>query len=302
MNSASLKRFYINLGSVIKCTPDEAAQLVTNFNTGTFEFFEGFFANLPTAKLARNSTRKNNVNTTLFIRNNKGARGYYGEVTRNRNGPFVYKLTREKNVNTELERLNYLKMIFKEVIIQCLLMSDDVYGDKVCKIYSVYRIGQDCVFKLEALQMTLKDAGNLRNDSDLNSNSEQIRKFLIELFQILVHFRNRYGFQHLDLHTENIMTNPDLTDIKMIYFGLSTVTIEGQKIGSGTGWSDGYNITSFVLYFKLSKAFSKTLSDLAVLDDDTGPEAYLEGLIAGPYTNVALKAGRRKTRRSLSSI
>jgi len=296
-----LSKFYTNLGLIINTTPEVARLIVMDYNKGDLNFFEGFFANLPTAKLARNGTRKNNVNTTLFIRNNQGAHGFYGEVTRNRNAPFVYKLAKERNVNTELERLHYLKMIFKEVIIQCLLMSDDVYGDKVCKIYSVYRIGQECVFKLEALQMTLRDAGMLRKNSDINSNSEQFRQVLIELFQMLVHFRNRYGFQHRDLHDENVMTNPDLTDIKMIDFGLSVVTIEGQKIGkSEVGWGDGYNIVSSVATFKMSKAFFSTLTALTELYHDTAPEVYLEGLIAGPYTNDVLKAGRRKTRRSLS--
>ena len=49
----------------------------------------------------------------------------------------------------------------------------------------------------------------------------------------------------------------------------------------------------------MSKAFLSTLTALTELYHDTAPEVYLEGLIAGPYTNDVLKAGRRKTRRSL---
>lgn len=126
-----LKKFFENLSSVINTTSEEAERLFTGYRYGDQEFFESFFSRLPTASLVRNNTKNNTVNETITIKNNIGEEGAYGEVTKNRDRPYVYKMFPQK----KMKRLQYLKMLFNEIIIQVLLQSDETYGHCVCKIY-----------------------------------------------------------------------------------------------------------------------------------------------------------------------
>ena len=290
-----LPRYYTNLGLIINRTPEEAEQLVAGYNKGDLDFFEGYFRSLRSANLVRNRTPNVSVNETLFVRNNSAGHGTYGEVTRNRNSPHVYKLFAQKQES----RINFLKMLFKEVIVQTALQDDITYGGYVCRIFNVYRKGNDAILKLEALSVTMLDAFNLLA-VDVNKRSEILRDILVRAFEILIHFRETCGFRHYDLHSQNIMTTADagiVDNLKLIDFGLSYIRIGNVEIGViGERFEDGYNLCSFSkMLGGLSIKMTALLNDLEDLPDETSLTSYLEELRTKPVINVA--GGKRKTRR-----
>jgi len=290
-----LLRYYTNLGLIINVTPEEARALVEGYNKGDLDFFEGYFKKLRSANLVRNRTPNITVNETLFVRNNTAGKGMYGEVTRNRNSQHVYKVFAQLLEN----RINFLKMLYKEVIIQAALQDDVLYGKHVCRIFSVYRKGTDAVLKLEALSMTMLDAFKLLSGGKAD-RSLILRDFLVRVFEALVHFRRLYGFRHYDLHTQNIMTTADadiVNNLKLIDFGLSYIKIGGVEIGTlGGRFEDGFNFCNFAWMMNgFSEKIKTVLNDLQDLPEDTPLELYLETLKTKQVVNA--DGGKRKTRR-----
>ena len=307
-----LPRYYANLGLIINGTPEEARALVEGYNEGDHDFFEGYFAKLKSAKLNRNRLRNNSYNETLFIQNDTAGRGAYGEVSKNRNNPYVYKLIKQPKPfggygtrNTHLQiRTTFLKMLFNEVIVQVALQNDETYGKCICKIYKVYRNGNDAILKLEALQVTMRAAFiqlnvvPINGKSIVNIRSEILRDALVRIFEILIHFRSIYSFRHNDLHTVNIMTTADsglVDNLKLIDFGFSYIKIGIIENGEiGLRKEDAINLCNFSARTQnISSNMIDLLNMLEDLPAEKPLEVYLDKLKTAVVANAA--GGRRKT-------
>jgi len=304
MDKTELATFYSDLATIINVSPDLAVSLIKGFNTDDISFFQPYFDALPTVSFSRNGQPNTTVNNTLYIKDVFAGKGAYGLLEHNRNNPFVYKIINDTSSPLPDERLNYLKNIYKEVIILTLLQNDSLYGRNVSRIYKLYRSGNTCIVKMETLEITLKNFIQIYNDSKaltVKDKTSIMQNILIKIIEILTHFRTKYEFHHYDLHTSNIMTTKTgdiINNIKIIDFGLSYVKIDGVEIGIlGKGFNDCYNL-SFYLLFQASSV-SKKLRDLLEkftdYPDETPPGQFLEELKSANVTNNT--GGKRKTRR-----
>jgi serine/threonine protein kinase len=223
--------FYTNLGSILNITTNESRHLIQMYNTANLEFFERIFTSLPVANPSMYIDNKDSVVFTNAL----------GE-------PYIYKIARDEGS----DRYEYLKELFKEIIIQTLLQSDSKYGHYVCKIYSVYRSGSNCILKLEAVEHTISEVFDVIHTKEVEriarssipsgmpkmkhamalaafmanarrkavatvipaERSLRLRDILVKVIEMLSHFHNKYKFVHNDLHTENIMItgNADMVE------------------------------------------------------------------------------------------
>jgi serine/threonine protein kinase len=288
---------YLTLASILTTTPSLAERLVKEFSSGDQAFFQHYFDALPTAKLARNSTKNNTVNATLFINDRSVGKGAFGLLEKNRSMPYVYKVISDQ----PKERLKHLKSLFREIIIQTLLICDPEYGHYVCQIYKVYKtgIGNTCIFKLERLEVTLRERiQQLNSSGSPEKNTSEVRSVMLEIFKVLAYFRTKYGFYHNDLHLENIMTTNEgpITDIKFIDFGFSTVNFEGINMSKGNSSlnrkSDCLTLIYFLnIYLKnVIPEFTALLSKLLKLPEATPISDYIDLLKP--------TGGKRVTRRN----
>jgi len=147
--------FYSTLESVLNINSEMAKRLVTNFNSGDLPFFETYFNALKTAKLVSSNAKNESVDETLFIDEASIGEGGYGTLYKNRVRPYVYKTIEDYTRVNNKNSLLYLKTNFKEVIIQALLQSDGTYGKHVCRIYKVYKTGNNFIFQIEPLEIAL---------------------------------------------------------------------------------------------------------------------------------------------------
>lgn len=302
MDKTELETFYSELATIINVSPNLAVSLIKGFNTDDISFFQSYFDALPTVSFSRNGQPNATVNNTLYIKDISAGQGAYGLLEHNRNNPFVYKIIND--ASSRDERLNYLKSIYKEVIILTLLQNDSLYGRNVSRIYKLYRSGNNCVVKMETLEITLKSFLQMHNDSKalaIKDKTSIIQNVLIKLFEILTHFRAKYEFYHYDLHTNNIMTTKTgdfVNNIKIIDFGLSYVKIDGVEIGTlGKGFNDFYNLSFYLLFQAsgVSKKLHNLLKKFTDYSDGTPPGQILEELKSANLTNNS--GGKRKTRR-----
>lgn len=214
--------FYTNLGSMLNITTNESRHLIQMYNTANLDFFERIFTSIPIA------------NSSMYIDNNDSVvfMNAFGE-------PYIYKIVRDESS----DRYEYLKELFKEIIIQTLLQSDSKYGHYVCKIHSVYRSGSNCILKLEAVEHTIGEIFDVIHTKEVEriarssipsdmpimkramavaafmanarrkalatvlpaERSLRLRDILVKVIEMLAYFHNKYKFAHNDLHTENIM-------------------------------------------------------------------------------------------------
>ena len=201
----------------------------------------------------------------------------------------------------------YVPNAFKEIVIQTLLQSDPTHGRFICKLHGVFVAApNEIILKLESLPRSYKDyllSGILKMSykrESMVANSNKIKEDLIRLFRILQHFRDAYGFQHYDLHFDNIMVD-DAGEFKLIDFGYETYAqIDGVDVGRhGVGEPDVYRLVRTLRPALVAVPFTaefKTL--LASIEaesyDRTIPlEYYIDKLSA---YSIA-EGGRKKTRR-----
>lgn len=309
MNASEYEQFYKKLGDVLSISPAEAETFINGYSTGDLAFFQGYFGRLPLAKIAFDDKKTEGVET-LFIKGNNIGSGTYGQVAKNRFGPFAYKVPNgpeDPEYASPATVLNYAKGIFKEIIIQALLQSDSEYGKYICHIFKVFRQGPlNVIIKMDQLDKTIQYAYNNRHPAakPMDLKSEELKQILIKLFQILIHFRNKYGFQHLDLHVGNVMTKDHgdrVADMKLIDFGKSAIAINNLTIpGDPEDEPDGFMITNSIrsdikhASNPYSPSFSKMLDTMIALPKSTSLEEYLAIL---SETNLNASKPRR-TRRS----
>jgi serine/threonine protein kinase len=90
---------------------------------------------------------------------------------------------------------------------------------------AVYREGDNCVFQLEPLGITLAKY--------LVSDHKAVVPILVRLVEIISYFKTKYGFSHNDLKLNNVMTGEGnaIGNLKLIDFGLSSIKIGTNEIG-----------------------------------------------------------------------
>lgn len=273
--------FYKNLASLLNTTKPLAKELVTKYNTSSLEFFLSRFAALPSASLVINNVKNDSVNTTLFVEDDSIGAGGFGTVKKNRTQNFVYKTIVDRYPADN--RLQYLKLIFKEVIIQALLQSDVKYGKYICRLYKVWRVSNDVVLQLEPLEITL--------DKYLETaNSEETERLaLVKILQIIGYFKTMYGFSHNDLRLDNVMavkkTNT-IENIKLIDFGLSSINYKGIELGKPSLRRADiqyllYSVSKYleVKYLNIPPTdFPNLIEELLVLPIETPIQTYIDKL------------------------
>jgi serine/threonine protein kinase len=238
-----------SLGSVLNISAVQAAKLLAEFNNGDLGFFQSYFDALPTVKLQTSSAVDISANATFFINEDHIGEGGYGTVYRNRARPYVYKLMNDyKRVNNK-NSFHYLKNNFKEAVIQTILQSDTTYGKYICRLYKVYRDGNNFVFQMEPLETTLEKY--IYENRFVEGRNKILAKALIKIIEIMNYFYVKYGFNHYDLSTSNIMTTKtgDAEKIKLIDFGSSTLEFGGIQIGESGKRNDTVNLFKITWYY-----------------------------------------------------
>lgn len=292
--------FYLTLASVLNTTPERAAQLVADYNKGDLGFFQSYFNGLQSASLEEGEEeKKGESNVTLFVEPDNIGAGAFGVVKRNRTKKYVYKSIGNANYQAD-KRILYLKLIFKEVIIQTLLESDTTYGKHICRIYKVYRNGNSCIFQMESLETTLDKLIDIeeyeKNPEPINS---VVQKVLTKVLEIIKYFNSTYEFCHNDLSTSNIMmpkTGNVLSQVKLIDFGQSSVKIGDIQIGKPLKTRVDHQYLILKLFTTLDinpNDFSKKLEKLLELPADTPIQAYIDNLQEG-----AVKKNKKKTNKN----
>jgi serine/threonine protein kinase len=300
-----MELFYTTLGAVLNTTPEKAETLVTQFGKGDMDFFQSYFEELPSAKLEEGDEKNTSVNVTLFVNDNLGSGGY-GSVKRNRNKQFAYKIVPDRE--SSAKRLLYLKSIYKEAIIQTLLQCDPKYGKYICKLFKVYKVGNDCVFQVEIIQTTFEqyfrsfEESYMEDPAPLNAT---VLKVAVKVLEILNHFRTKYGFNHNDLSLSNIMTAKQgntAEQLKLIDFGKSSVKFGNIEIGKPlqTRIDTQYFLSKLWGELDLNTTeFSGLIQTLSELPADTPYKTYVDALQEkkGGKRNKKTRRAKRKTLR-----
>jgi hypothetical protein len=203
-------------------------------------------------------------------------RGAYGTVKPNKSrSQFVYKYMAVQNIDNE-----HIKKLLKEPLINLLLQEDSIGRSSVCKLYKVYcqptyttirnnrgyggldesdyiysrnllgpteekvHTGYELIYKLENLGPPLEQVLRkiFKKKLGPENNLRILTKIYGPLFKALGYLREKYNFEHGDLHYNNLMLekNPFLQDgtldekllrVKMIDFGFSSIDYDSMKIG-----------------------------------------------------------------------
>jgi serine/threonine protein kinase len=285
--------FFSTLESVLNINSEMAQRLVTNFNTGDLPFFEAYFNALPTAKLEHSNVKNGSVDYTLFIDEASIGEGGYGTIYKNRVRPYVYKTMEDYTRVDNKNSLLYLKTNFKEAIIQALLQSDLTYGKHVCRIYKVYKTGNNFIFQIEPLEIELDKYISKHHTED--HLYETMPRVLLKLVEILNYFYVKYGFNHNDMSTSNVMTvktGAIAENLKLIDFGKSTVKFGGIEIGTYAKKRNDtihlYKVIKFYMAEKYRAPFNRIVN--------LSPETPYAVLLAA-FEKINKKGGVRKTRR-----
>jgi serine/threonine protein kinase len=243
-----------SLESVLNITAPQVKTLLTQFNSGDLAFFQTYFNALPTAKIESTNVKNATVNATLFVDETHIGEGGYGTVYKNRNEPYVYKVIDDYKRVENTNSLLYLKTNFKEAIIQTILQSDAAYGKYVCRLYKVYRSGNNFVFRIEPLETTLEKY--IYENRFAESRDETLAKTLLKLIEILNYFYVTYGFNHKDMSLSNVMTvkaGAVAENIKLIDFGKSTVRFGDIQIGELKKRDDTVILYKIIMYYLAEK-------------------------------------------------
>lgn len=307
-----MDEFYKTLAAMIYCTPDEAAALVKGLNMNRWkpEFFTPYIERLPSVTIMYKGYPSYGAyppKKSLTVKDPR-MKGEFSNVFTNTEGPFVYKVL-DRGGYTK-HSVPYVPNTFKEIVIQTLLQSDPTHGRFICKLHGVFVASPDeIILKLENLPRSYKDyllSDVLKRTYKrelIIENSKKIKEDLVRLFRILQHFRDTYGFQHYDLHFDNIMVD-DAGEFKLIDFGYETfAVIDGVDVGRrGVGEPDVYRLVRTLRPALVSVAFTAEFNALlasieAESYDRTIPlEYYIDKLSA---YSIA-EGGRKKTRKRRS--
>ena len=300
MDASYYDRFYRNLGEVMSLSPEDARGFIHGYSTGIDAFFESYFERLPIATMTTGTSSESGAES-LFVKETNIGEGSSGIVMRNRDRPFAYKeRRREKSEPPKM----YFKSIFNEIIIQTLLQNDPTYGMYVCKIFKVFRKKDEysIFIKMEQLTETLEQRYRVIPFDKMYSSSEKLKKILIKLFTILIHFRDTYGFQHLDFHTGNIMIAPHegdiLSNLKIIDFGLSKIEISDITIPGGSGHKDGKTMMESMLdtIKDINHSFKTLLVTLQRLPSETPLETYRLAIVEETSPSGGKRRYRKQTK------
>ena len=279
-----------SIESVLNITATQVKTLLTQFNSGDLEFFQTYFNALPTAKIESTNVKNATVNATLFVDETHIGQGGYGTIYKNRSEPYVYKVIDDYKRVENTNSLLYLKTNFKEAIIQTLLQSDANYGKYVCRLYKVYRSGNNFVFRIEPLETTLEKY--IYENRFEESRDETLAKALLKLIEILNYFYVTYGFNHYDMSLSNAMTVKAGTvaeNLKLIDFGKSTVRFGEIQIGESGKRSDTVNLYKNIMYY-LAEKDRKPFAKIVKQPPET-PIGTLSGILyAKPKANAQPKA------------
>lgn len=234
--------FYEILGQMIHCNSDEAIELVKGLNKNRWndKFFTKYLEKLPSVNVEYNKGVPYGPYPsalTLKVKDPR-MRGEFSNVFTNTEGPFVYKVLVPTGYSKH--SVPYLSNVFKEIVIQTLLQSDLTHGKFICKLHDVFVAAPgQIILKLEGLPMSyekhLVTTVEMRNTREtMIKNSTRIKDDLIRLFSILKHFREKYDYQHFDLHFNNLMVD-DSGEFKLIDFGYeSYLVVDRYPIGRNT--------------------------------------------------------------------
>jgi len=286
MDASDYDRFFTNLGEVMSITPELARDFIYGYTTGTGAFLDSYFQRLPIANIVNGTSSESGVESLVVKETNVGE-GRFGKVMRNISNPFAYKERRKSS--GEIPTI-YFESIFNEIIIQTLLQNDPTYGKYVCRIFKVFRKkGEHTIFiKMEQLTTTLQQVYETIDEDKRFERSNELKAILIKLFTILIHFRDKYAFQHLDFHMANIMIAPHegdiLSNLKIIDFGLSRIVIPGViTIFGGSSNKDGKTIIESILSretpLDINSALRTLLNSLNSLPPETPLETYRAALL-----------------------
>jgi hypothetical protein len=298
MNAEELYKFYTNLSLIMSATVDDARRLVAEFNEEGEEeegeegdedesgeklaFFQTLFDHLPSATVTSTDAVNASVSETFFS-NDEGIKGEWGVVYTDRVLPFAYKVffTRpfEKPGYSENTcRLAYLKALFKEVIIQTLLQSDAKYGHHICKAHKLYRTGDQGLLKMDKLEVSLKYI--IEEEEGDSDRSAHLLAILAKLFEILIHFYDKYDFQHNDLHAANIMTvrvGDRVANLALIDFGNSCAKIGDVEIEDLS--EEDFNVLFAEAPVHVSARVVALFETLAALPQESSYEMYLAKIV-----------------------
>lgn len=238
------------------------------------------------------------MDTTLFIDKNSIGEGGYGTIYKNRNKarPYVYKTIEDYKRVENKNSLLYLKTNFKEVIIQALLQSDIMYGKHVCRLYKVYKTGNNFIFQIEPLEITLeKYIYKHRLEDDLY---ETTPKVLLKLVEILNFFYVKYGFNHNDMSLSNVMTTAvgDIVEnIKLIDFGKSTVHFGEIEIGESVKKRGDTDTLNKVIKYYMAEKYRKPFNRIVKLPAER-PLPKMDDII-GKKGGTSIRAKSRRIRK-----
>ncbi len=199
------------------------------------EYFQSFVTKLPRPSFTNSDL--STLNTTLFINTREETKGAHGSIKYNTRNPFVYKFQR-------IAKDAPLKQFLTEPLINCILQQITLAKPYVCRIYKVFWLPQDTdnllILKLEDLKGgSLYDYIPFQLGENKEENLELVLRILGPLLETLEELREKYSFEHQDLHGQNLMfvEKPNLKDkrhlhIKMIDFGMSALTFGGRTFGT----------------------------------------------------------------------
>jgi hypothetical protein len=186
------------------------------------------------------------INEGTKILNNEGKyvgespSGQFGYVKRNKKSPYIYKFMTLKNENLNDESI---KKILTEPLINSILQTLPVAKPITCEIFKVFgrqkENGYEFIYKLEDLQgSSISETFKPRFGPDLENNFRILLPVFGPLLEALQLLREKYSFEHGDLHGNNLMfvKTPNLNaktnlDVKMIDFGYSSIQIGNQRFG-----------------------------------------------------------------------
>ena len=215
------------------------------------------------AKLNKYQTAAQTENTLFinegkdYVLNNEGkvvrhvSHGVYGYVKKNKKSPFIYKFVRLPRRELDENRGEKLRELLTEPFINCILQQDPLAAPFTCKLHKVYfrpinenkaedvEESIEFIFKLEDLQGdTVGEEMKKKIGDDADENLKILFKVYGPLLEVLQALRDKYSFEHGDLHEDNIMfvqkpnwnTNTNL-EVKMIDFAKSSLKVGNKQYG-----------------------------------------------------------------------
>jgi len=278
--------FYTNLSEVLSTSVHNAQQLVHRFDSIKCATLTKLFDRLPTATVTRSDSVNAAVSETFFA-DGEGKRGQYGIVYTDRR--FAYKVfftepyDKRRRFSEEICRLAYLKAVFKEVMIQTLLQSDERFGHHVCHAHKLYRTGDQFLLKMDKMEVSLKHF--IEEEAGGPDRERQLLAMLAKVLEVLLYFHGKYAFHHNDLHAGNIMTveGDRVASLALIDFGNSSAKIGDSTLGDSSDSKTGRDDLNELFAYPpvhVSAGITALFATLANLPEGEPYETYLHAITA----------------------